>query len=97
MNLKNFFAELKRRNVFTIGLAQIQVRTGAPREGLMTLRRLLAIPAGIPVARQRLKLGRVRDPIRNDPEFPLRAEKVSGSCAASNETRRAAFSLSTRR
>ncbi len=54
---------------FEVGLAEIQVRAGEPQEAVKTLRRLLTIPAGASVSRQRLKIDPVWDPIRNDPEF----------------------------
>jgi TolB-like protein/Tfp pilus assembly protein PilF len=54
---------------FQIGLAQIEARAGAPEEAIKRLRRLLSIPAGWEVSRQRLKIDPVWDPIRNRPDF----------------------------
>lgn len=54
---------------FTVGLAQIQARTGEGDEAIKTLRHLLSIPAGIAVSVNRLKIDPVWDPIRNDPGF----------------------------
>jgi TolB-like protein/cytochrome c-type biogenesis protein CcmH/NrfG len=50
-------------------LAEIQARTGAAREAVDNLRRLLSIPAGETVSIARLKIDPVWDPIRNDPGF----------------------------
>jgi TolB-like protein/class 3 adenylate cyclase/Flp pilus assembly protein TadD len=55
--------------LFAVGLAQIQARTGQPREAVKTLRYLLSIPAGWPLSLKRLKIDPVWDPIRNDMEF----------------------------
>jgi serine/threonine-protein kinase len=54
---------------FAAGLAQIQARAGEPRESVTMLRRLLSIPAGIPVSLKRLQIDPVWDPIRNRPDF----------------------------
>jgi TolB-like protein/Tfp pilus assembly protein PilF len=54
---------------FQSGLAQIEVRTGAPAEAIKRLRRLLSIPAGGVVSIARLKIDPVWDPIRNRPDF----------------------------
>jgi TolB-like protein/cytochrome c-type biogenesis protein CcmH/NrfG len=54
---------------FVTGLAEIQVRAGEPREAIEALRQQLAIPAGMSVSLNRLKIDPVWDPIRNDPEF----------------------------
>jgi tetratricopeptide (TPR) repeat protein len=51
------------------GLAEIQARTGAARDAVSNLRRLLSIPAGEAVSIARLKIDPVWDPIRNDPGF----------------------------
>ena len=51
------------------GLAEIQARTGAAKEAVDNLRRLLAIPAGETVSIARLKIDPIWDPIRNDPGF----------------------------
>ena len=50
-------------------LAEAQARAGQPGEAIKTLQRLLAIPAGISVSIERLKIDPVWDPIRNDPGF----------------------------
>jgi TolB-like protein/cytochrome c-type biogenesis protein CcmH/NrfG len=50
-------------------LAEMQARTGAPKEAVKNLRHLLSIPAGETVSLARLKIDPVWDPIRNDPEF----------------------------
>jgi TolB-like protein/Tfp pilus assembly protein PilF len=50
-------------------LAEIHARTGAAREAVDILRRLLAMPAGETVSIARLKIDPVWDPIRNDPGF----------------------------
>ena len=50
-------------------LAEIQARTGAAREAVDNLRRLLSIPAGETISIARLKIDPVWDPIRNDPGF----------------------------
>jgi tetratricopeptide (TPR) repeat protein len=51
------------------GLAEIRARAGQPREAINALRQQLAIPAGMSVSINRLKLDPVWDPIRNDAEF----------------------------
>ena len=50
-------------------LAEIQARTGATKEAVENLRKLLSIPAGETVSIARLKVDPVWDPIRNDPGF----------------------------
>ena len=50
-------------------LAEMQARTGAVKEAVENLRRLLSIPAGESVSVARLKIDPVWDPIRNDPQF----------------------------
>ena len=50
-------------------LAEIQARTGAVKEALENLKKLLSIPAGESVSIARLKIDPVWDPIRNDPGF----------------------------
>ena len=47
----------------------MQARTGATRQAIDNLRRLLSIPAGEAVSIARLKADPVWDPIRNDPGF----------------------------
>src|SRR5207253_9751726 len=46
-------------------LAEIQARAGQPDEAVKTLRQLLAIPAGLVISLQQLKIDPVWDPIRN--------------------------------
>ena len=50
-------------------LAEIQAQTGAVKEAVDNLRRLLSIPAGETISIARLKTDPVWDPIRNDPGF----------------------------
>jgi tetratricopeptide (TPR) repeat protein len=50
-------------------LAEMQARTGAVKEAVGNLKRLLSIPAGESVSIARLKIDPVWDPIRNDPGF----------------------------
>ena len=50
-------------------LAEIQARTGATKDAIRNLQRLLSIPAGEAVSIARLKIDPVWDPIRNDPGF----------------------------
>lgn len=50
-------------------LAEIQARTGATRDAVSTIRRMLSIPAGEVISIARLKVDPVWDPIRNDPGF----------------------------
>ena len=59
MNPRNFFVELKRRNVYKVAVAY----------AIAILRRLLSVPAGGSVSIARLKIDPVWDPIRNDPGF----------------------------
>ena len=59
MKIDNFFAELKRRNVYKVAAA----------DAVGILRRLLAIPAGYEISNARLKIDPVWDPIRNDSGF----------------------------
>ncbi|MEO5721767.1 MAG: tetratricopeptide repeat protein, partial [Chthoniobacterales bacterium] len=54
---------------FAVGLAQIQARAGEPHEAVNMLRELLAIPAGIAISINRLKLDPVWDPIRDNADF----------------------------
>ena len=54
---------------FQSGLAQIEVRAGAPEEAVKRLRRLLSIPAGVVASIALLKIDPVWDPIRNRPDF----------------------------
>src|SRR5438552_2623961 len=54
---------------FQIGLAQIEVRAGAPEEAVKRLRHLLSIPAGQVASIARLKIDPVWDPIRDRPDF----------------------------
>ena len=50
-------------------LAEIQAHTGATKDAVRNLQRLLSIPAGEAVSTARLKIDPVWDPIRNDPGF----------------------------
>ena len=50
-------------------LAEIQAQTGAAKEAVQNLRKLLSIPAGETISIARLKIDPVWDPIRNDPGF----------------------------
>jgi serine/threonine-protein kinase len=50
-------------------LAEIQAQTGAVKEAVENLRKLLSIPAGETISIARLKVDPVWDPIRNDPGF----------------------------
>jgi serine/threonine-protein kinase len=50
-------------------LAEIQAQTGATKEAVENLKKLLSIPAGETVSIARLKIDPVWDPIRNDPGF----------------------------
>jgi len=54
---------------FLAGLAEIEARTGQPKEAVKIIRQLLTIPAGHFVSIARLKIDPVWDPIRNDPGF----------------------------
>jgi TolB-like protein/Tfp pilus assembly protein PilF len=55
--------------IFQIGVAQIEMRAGAPEEAIKRLRHLLSIPAGQVASIARLKIDPVWDPIRNRPDF----------------------------
>jgi TolB-like protein/predicted Zn-dependent protease len=50
-------------------LAEMQAQTGAVKEAVENLRKLLSIPAGETISIARLKIDPVWDPIRNDPGF----------------------------
>jgi predicted Zn-dependent protease len=50
-------------------LAEMQAQTGAVKEAVENLKKLLSIPAGETVSIARLKIDPVWDPIRNDPRF----------------------------
>jgi len=50
-------------------LAEMQAQTGAVKEAVENLKKLLSIPAGETISIARLKLDPVWDPIRNDPGF----------------------------
>src|SRR5215510_10718639 len=50
-------------------LAEMQAQTGAAKEAVENLKKLLSIPAGETVSIARLKIDPVWDPIRNDPGF----------------------------
>jgi tetratricopeptide (TPR) repeat protein len=50
-------------------LAEMQARTGATKDAISNLRRLVSIPAGEAVSIARLKIDPVWDPIRKDPGF----------------------------
>ena len=52
-----------------LALAEIQAQTGAAKEAVENLRKLLSIPAGETISIARLKIDPVWDPIRNDPGF----------------------------
>jgi TolB-like protein/Tfp pilus assembly protein PilF len=54
---------------FLAGLAEIEARTGQPKEAVRILRQLITAPAGSYVSIARLKIDPVWDPIRNDPGF----------------------------
>ncbi len=51
------------------GLAEIEARTGNPKEAIKIIRQLITAPAGGVVSIARLKIDPVWDPIRNDPDF----------------------------
>ncbi len=61
-------------------LAEMQARTGATKEAVENLKKLLSIPAGETISIARLKLDPVWDPIRNDPGFKelLTAQELVG-------------------
>ena len=50
-------------------LAEMQAQTGAVKEAVENLKKLVAIPAGETISIARLKIDPVWDPIRNDPGF----------------------------
>jgi TolB-like protein/Tfp pilus assembly protein PilF len=50
-------------------LAEIQAQTGASKQAIENLRKLLSIPAGETISIAGLKIDPVWDPIRNDPGF----------------------------
>ena len=50
-------------------LAEMQAQTGAVKEAVKNLKKLLSIPAGETISIARLKIDPVWDPIRNDPGF----------------------------
>ena len=54
---------------FLAGLAEIEARTGQPKEAVKIIRQLITAPAGGFVSIARLKIDPVWDPIRNDPDF----------------------------
>jgi hypothetical protein len=54
---------------FLGGLAEIEARTGQPKEAVKILRQLITEPAGQFISLARLKIDPVWDPIRNDPDF----------------------------
>jgi len=54
---------------FLGGLAEIEARTGQPKEAVKILRQLITAPAGQFISLARLKIDPVWDPIRNDPDF----------------------------
>jgi TolB-like protein/Tfp pilus assembly protein PilF len=54
---------------FIAGLAEIEARTGQPKDAVKILRQLITAPAGSFVSIARLKIDPVWDPIRNDPDF----------------------------
>jgi hypothetical protein len=54
---------------FLAGLAEIEARTGQPKEAIKILRQLITAPAGQFVSVARLKIDPVWDPIRNDSDF----------------------------
>ncbi|HEU5246543.1 MAG TPA: tetratricopeptide repeat protein [Candidatus Udaeobacter sp.] len=55
--------------IFLAGLAEIEARTGKPKDAIKILRQLITAPAGGVVSIARLKIDTVWDPIRNDPDF----------------------------
>jgi TolB-like protein len=55
--------------ILRAGLAEIEARTGHPKEAVNLLRQLITAPAGGFVSVARLKIDPVWDPIRNDPDF----------------------------
>ncbi len=55
--------------LFLAGLAEIEARTGQPKEAVKILRQLITAPAGGFVSIARLKIDPVWDPIRSDPGF----------------------------
>ena len=61
-------------------LAEIQAQTGAVKEAVENLKKLLSIPAGETISIARLKIDPVWDPIRNDPGFQqlLTAKELVG-------------------
>jgi len=54
---------------FLTGLAEIEARTGHPKEAVKIIRQLITFPAGQVISIARLKIDPVWDPIRNDPGF----------------------------
>jgi TolB-like protein/Tfp pilus assembly protein PilF len=54
---------------YLAALAEIEARTGMPKEAIKILRRLITAPAGGAISVARLKIDPVWDPIRSDPDF----------------------------
>jgi tetratricopeptide (TPR) repeat protein len=57
-------------------LAEIQAQTGAAKEAVQNLRKLLSIPAGETISIPRLKIDPVWDPIRGDSQFEALVQKM---------------------
>jgi hypothetical protein len=80
MNPGSFFAELKRRNVYKVALALIEVETGDAASALARLPRLLnAHYSGwlfyTPLTPALLRIDPVWDPLRKDPQFQKLVEE----------------------
>ena len=78
-----------------VNLASVQARTGDAGGAIATLGKLLAMPAGLDMSAEALRIDPDWDPIRHDPRFQALLEKYGSETSASGAVPAATASSTT--